>query len=83
MCNEIDFNVIFLVIHLQWTVVNTDGAFIVMILLLWIKMVLLCCDLIVFADWIDREYTNTLENNYFILMKLPTDCKLPIKSLMD
>jgi len=55
MCNEIDFNVIFLVIHLQWTIINTDRIFIVMILLLWIKMVLLCCDLIIFVDWIEKK----------------------------
>ena len=30
MCNEIDFNIIFLFIHLQWTIVNTNEY-----LLLW------------------------------------------------
>ena len=51
MCNEIEFNVIFLVISLQWAVVNTDGTIIVVILLLWLDMVL-------FIVWIDRENNN-------------------------
>jgi hypothetical protein len=34
ICNEIDFNVIFLVVPLQWTIVNIDGMFIVVTLLL-------------------------------------------------
>jgi hypothetical protein len=52
MCNEIDFNVIFMVVPLKWIVVNIDGIFIVMILLLcyWIEIVLLYCDYIVFTS---------------------------------
>ena len=34
ICNVIDFNVIFLVVPLQWTIVNIDGMFIVVTLLL-------------------------------------------------
>jgi len=61
MCNEIDFNIIFLFVLFQWTIVNTNEIFIVVILLLWTKMVLLCYDFIVFAGWIDRKYKNTLK----------------------
>jgi hypothetical protein len=50
MCNEIKFNVIFLVDHLQWTVVNPGGTFIIVILLLWTEMILLCCDFTVFVS---------------------------------
>jgi hypothetical protein len=61
MCNEIDFNVIFIVVSLQWNIVNTNEIFIVVIILLcyWTKTVLLYCDFIVFVGLIDRENKNT------------------------
>jgi len=62
MCNEIEFNVIFLFISLQWTVVNTDGTIIVVILLLWLDMTLL---LIITNKIIDSIYL--LKNNIFFL----------------
>jgi hypothetical protein len=61
MCYEFYFNVIFLAVHLQWIVVNTDEKFIVLILLLLNEMVLLWCDFTVHASWIDKEYKNNLE----------------------
>jgi len=42
-----------------WTVINTDETFIVMILLLWIQMVLQCCNFTIFAGWINRKNKNT------------------------
>lgn len=65
MCYEFYFNVIFLVVHLQWIVVNTDEKFIIVNLLLLNEMVLLCCDFTVHASRIDKEYKNTLENKLF------------------
>jgi len=59
MCIKIDLNVIFpYVIALQWTIVNTIGIFIVVILLLyyWIEMVLLCCDFNIFTGCINMKY---------------------------
>jgi hypothetical protein len=61
MCYEFYFNVIFLVVYLQWIVVNIDEKFIVVNLLSLNEMVLLCCYFTVHASWIDKEYKNTLE----------------------
>jgi hypothetical protein len=45
MCNEIEFNIIFLVVPLQWTVVNIVGIY--------------YCDYTIFTSWIDRENKKT------------------------
>jgi len=80
MCNEIDFNVIFMVVPLKWIVVNIDGIFIVMILLLWTEMVLLCCDFTIFASWRDKKYQNILEKkNCFTPMELLMNCKISME----
>jgi hypothetical protein len=39
----------FVIVSLQWTVVNPDEIFIIVILLLWTLIMLQCCDFIVFV----------------------------------
>jgi hypothetical protein len=47
---------------------NTDETFIVVILLLWTKIIFLCCNFTIYGSWTDRECNNTLKNNYMMDM---------------
>jgi hypothetical protein len=66
-----------------WTVINIDETFTIMILLLWIEMILQCCDFTIFTGWIDMKNKNTCKKKLFHNNGWVTDWKITTYSLMD